>query len=67
VEVRATIEQLDPVRDDLFPAEQARIIPLLAEGVDVSTDGITIRLRMAGPASIAADLRAIQPAVKEAA
>jgi site-specific DNA recombinase len=67
VEVRTAIEQLDPVREDLFPAEQARIIHRLVERVDVSTDGIAIRLRTAGLASVAADLRAIHPAVKEAA
>jgi len=66
-DVRDALENLDPLWDELFPAEQARIVQLLVERVDVGTDGITIRLRTAGLASIAADLRASQPTVKEAA
>jgi hypothetical protein len=51
----------------LFPAEQARIVRLLVEQVDVGTDGITIRLHTAGLARVAADLRAERPDTREAA
>jgi site-specific DNA recombinase len=56
-EVREALEQLDPIWDELFPAEQARIVQLLVERVDVSLDGVAIRLRTSGIASLIADLR----------
>ena len=65
-EVRAPLQDLDPLRDDLFPAEQARIVQFLVERVDIGTDRLAIRLRTAGPAQVAADLRAV-PALSEAA
>jgi hypothetical protein len=52
-EVREALEQLDPLWDELFPAEQARIVQLLVERVDVADDGIEIRLRIDGLASLA--------------
>jgi len=57
--VREALEQLDPIWDELFPAEQARIVQLLVERVDVSLDGVDIRLRTNGIASLIADLRTI--------
>jgi hypothetical protein len=39
-EVREALLDLDPLWDELFPAEQARIVQLLVERVDVSVDGI---------------------------
>jgi len=66
-EVREALEGLDPVWDELFPAEQARIVHLLVERVDVSTDGIAIRLRTAGLARVVADLRAVRPEMQEVA
>ena len=44
-EVRDSFERLDPMWDELFPGEQARIVQLLVERVDVKVDGIAIRLR----------------------
>ena len=35
-EVREALQRLDPLWDELFPAEQARIVQLLVERVDVS-------------------------------
>jgi site-specific DNA recombinase len=66
-EVRDALEGLDPLWDELFPAEQARIVHLLVERVDVGTDGIDIRLRTAGLARVVADLRAVRPETREAA
>lgn len=60
-EVRYALEGLDPLWDELFPAEQARIVHLLVERVEVGTDGIAIRLRAAGLARVVADLRVVQP------
>ena len=47
-EVREALIQLDPLWDELFPAEQARIVHLLVEQVSVGTGGVTIRLRING-------------------
>jgi len=47
-DVRQALEAVDPLWDELFPAEQARIIQLLIERVDVRTDGVEIRLRVDG-------------------
>jgi DNA invertase Pin-like site-specific DNA recombinase len=56
-EVRAALEQLDPLWDELFPAEQARIAQLLVERVDVQEDGIEIRFRVDGLASLVEDFK----------
>nr|WP_256367419.1 recombinase zinc beta ribbon domain-containing protein [Magnetospirillum sp. SS-4] len=56
-EVAATLGQLDPLWDELFPAEQARIVQLLVQRVDISTDGIAIALRTEGLAQLAGELK----------
>ena len=56
-ETRDALERLDPLWDELFPAEQARIVRLLVERVDVSPTGADIRLRLEGLASLMRDLR----------
>jgi site-specific DNA recombinase len=58
-EVREALEQLDPLWDELFPAEQARIVQFLVKRVDIGLDGVAIRLRTNGIASLIADLRTI--------
>jgi hypothetical protein len=60
-EVREALQRLDPLWDELFPAEQARIVQLLVERVDVSLDGADIRLRTEGLTNLVADLRAVRP------
>jgi hypothetical protein len=52
-EVREALERLEPLWDELFPAEQARIVRLLVERVEVGPAGADIRLRVAGLASLA--------------
>jgi hypothetical protein len=66
-DVRAALQRFDPLWDELFPAEQARIVQLLVERVDISTEGADIRLRTQGLISLVADLRAIQPQNRRAA
>ena len=44
----AALQQLDPLWDELFPAEQARIVTLLVESVDIGTDVLHVRLRVDG-------------------
>ena len=55
-EVREALHRFDPLWDELFPAEQARIVQLLVERVDVSLDGARIRLRTEGLTSLVRDL-----------
>jgi site-specific DNA recombinase len=47
-EARQALMQLDPIWDELFPAEQARIVQLLVERVDIGTGGLDVRLRVDG-------------------
>ena len=56
-DVREAFERLDPTWDELFPAEQARLVQLLVERVDVRTDGIAVRLRTGGLTALLAELR----------
>jgi hypothetical protein len=58
-EVREALHRLDPLWEELFPAEQARIIQLLVERVDVGPQGLKIRLRVNGLSSIVHDLAGI--------
>jgi len=55
-EVREALERLDPLWNELFPAEQARIVALLVERVDVAPDGIQLRLRLDGLGTLAGEL-----------
>src|SRR3546814_19586966 len=57
-DVGAALQQLDPLWEELFPAEQARIVQLLVARVDVAPDGIDIGLRMAGLEHLVHDLSA---------
>jgi hypothetical protein len=66
-EVREALERLDPLWNELFPAEQARIVQLLVERVDVSPHGVDIRLRTEGLANLVTDLHAIKPEPRRAA
>jgi site-specific DNA recombinase len=66
-EARDALHELDPVWDELFPAEQARVVQLLVERVDVTAGGITIRLRTDGLTSLVQDLRAAGTTTRKAA
>jgi DNA invertase Pin-like site-specific DNA recombinase len=55
-DVRASLARLEPLWDELFPAEQQRIVRSLVERVTVGPDGADIRLRVAGLASLVRDL-----------
>jgi hypothetical protein len=43
--------------DELFPAEQARVLRLLVECVDLAPDGMQVRLRAEGLQTLVAELR----------
>jgi site-specific DNA recombinase len=55
-DVREALQKLDPLWDELFPAEKARIVRLLVEEVVVNKDGLLIRLRLHGLNSLVAEL-----------
>jgi hypothetical protein len=54
--VRAVLLQFEPLWNELFPAEQARIVGLLVERVDLQPDGIDLRLRVEGLTSLYGEL-----------
>ena len=47
---------LEPVWDELYSAEQARILRLLIERIDVAPDSISVTLHAAGIRSLVAEL-----------
>lgn len=57
-DARAALQQIDPLWDELFPAEQARITALLVERVDIGTDGLSVRLRVDGLSGLAREILA---------
>jgi len=61
-QVIVTMTRLDAIWDQLFPAEQSRIVRLLVEKVIVSPHDIEVRLRQTGIEELALELR---PAVPE--
>jgi hypothetical protein len=56
-DARTALQQFDPLWDELFPAEQARIIALAVERVEIGTDAIQVRMRIDGLAELAQELR----------
>ena len=54
--MRSALAALDPLWTELFPAEQARIIQLLIERVDISTDGLKLRFRDKGLGHMVAEI-----------
>jgi hypothetical protein len=55
-EVVDALGALEPIWDELYPAEQARILRLLIERIDVAPDGISVTLHAAGIRSLVAEL-----------
>jgi site-specific DNA recombinase len=58
--VRAALADFDRIWSELFPAEQARLIRLLVERVDVREDGIRVRLRTHGLRDVIHELQGAQ-------
>jgi hypothetical protein len=56
---------LEPVWDKLYPAKQARILPLLIERLDLSPDSISVTLHAAGIRSLITELAAEQAEASE--
>lgn len=57
-DARAALQQLDPLWDELFPTEQARIVALLVERIDIGPEGLNIRLRVNGLTGLAREMLA---------
>lgn len=60
-DVRNAFERFDELWAELFPAEQARIVQLLVERVDVCHGAADIRLRVDGLTGLLQDLHALPP------
>jgi site-specific DNA recombinase len=55
-DVRSVLLEFEQLWNELFPAEQARIIQLLVERVDVRINGVDIRIRVDGVTSLVGEL-----------
>ena len=56
-DARDALLHLDPLWDELFPAEQARIVQLLVERVDIGLQGLlNVRLRVDGLTGLVRDM-----------
>jgi len=66
-EVRNALQAFDPLWNELFPAEQSRIIGLLVERVDVRADCVDIKLQIAGVTSLVGELTGNSIAKQDAA
>ncbi|MBR0652117.1 recombinase family protein [Roseomonas terrae] len=66
-EVLLALERIEPLWDELFPAERARIVRLLVDRVDVQAEGAAVRLRLDGLGSLVRDLAAQAPDAGRAA
>jgi hypothetical protein len=66
-DVRAALLEFEPLWNELFPAEQARIVELLVKRVDLQPDGIDLRLRVEGLTSLCSELRGAAGEHQEAA
>ena len=66
-EVLEALERIEPLWDELFPAERARIVRLLVDRVDVRADGAAVRLRLDGLGSLVRDIEARNIGIERAA
>lgn len=64
-QARQALRDLDPMWDELFPAEQARIVQLIVDKVIVGSEGLDVQLRTEGIGALARELCA--PALEQAA
>ena len=65
--VRTALVEFEPLWNELFPAEQSRIIRLLVERVDVAADGIEVKLRIDGIGTLVTELTAKSSGQQDAA
>ena len=65
-DVRGALTQFEDLWNELFPAEQARIVQQLVGRIDLKPDALDITLKVEGLTSLCAEL-STQPAFQEAA
>jgi site-specific DNA recombinase len=56
-QVRDELHCFEAIWSELFPAEQARLVQLLVERLDISEIGVDITLRLDGLTTLLQDLR----------
>jgi site-specific DNA recombinase len=56
-EVRDALIKFEPLWNELFPAEQARIVELLVERIDLKPDAVDLTLKVEGLTSLCDELR----------
>jgi DNA invertase Pin-like site-specific DNA recombinase len=66
-EVRDSLATLEPLWEELFPAEQARVVQLLLERVDIGTDGLKLRFRDKGLVQMVTEVGTIADKSRKAA
>jgi site-specific DNA recombinase len=66
-EVVEALQRIDPLWNQLFPAEQVRVLQLLVARVAVRLDGLEISLRVEGITSLVGDLRLRESTERQAA
>ena len=64
--VRDALHRFNDLWDELFPAEQARVVQLLVERIDLTETGMDLRLRTDGTKGLVQDLSAKAQAVSGA-
>ena len=64
--VREALADFDRIWDELFPTKQARLVRLLVERVDVSENGIRVRLKTEGLRDVVRELQGA-PSLEQAA
>ena len=57
-QARDALNSLDPMWDELFPAEQTRIVQLLVDRIIVGSAGLDVRLRVDGLGALVRELQA---------
>jgi DNA invertase Pin-like site-specific DNA recombinase len=66
-DVRSALLEFEPIWNELFPAEQARLVELLVERVELRSDCIDLCLRIEGLTSLCSELRSATGSHEEAA
>ena len=57
--MRRALTTIDPLWEQLFPAEQNRIVRLLVDKVEIREDGMEVALRGEGLGSVVGEITAI--------
>ena len=64
--MRSALTKFEDLWNELFPAEQARIVGLLVERIDLRPDTLDITLKIEGLTSLCAELQSKSPLLQAA-